>query len=206
MKAVPVSTFHKDTGEGFFAGVTKWGVAEVVTQSDSLGEVLVEAQEAGDGARDLHHLQGVRQAGAEVISVRGDKDLRLMHQPPESLGVYYAVTISLEVVAHPVRGLRGWPADARFAGPFRGREKKLHSTFRSVLPGPQAWRSARGSGALSRAKLGVPGAWARTWAETTRRTLSSSIFSTETSLIGRTVRFRSATRVSGGRGNESAAA
>src|ERR671916_1383303 len=205
-EAAPVSPFREDTSESLFASMTEGGVAEIVAEGDSLGQVLVEVQGAGDGARDLHHLQCVRQAGAEVVAIWGDKDLRLVHQTPEGLRVYYAVTVSLKLVAHPVRGFRDRSPEARFAGPLRGGEKGLYGAFWSVLAGLQAGRSVRGLGAMRRALPGVPWAWARTWAETTRRTLSSSLFSTTTSLIGHTTRFCRAARVSVGRGNESAVA
>jgi hypothetical protein len=44
----------------------------------------------------------MREASAEVIAIRRDKDLRLVHQPAKGLGVDDAVSIALELVAHPV--------------------------------------------------------------------------------------------------------
>ena len=58
--------------------MTEGGVAKIVAEGDGLGQVLVEVQGAGDGARDLHHLQCVRQAGAEVISIWGDTKTRVL--------------------------------------------------------------------------------------------------------------------------------
>jgi hypothetical protein len=49
----------------------------------------------------------VRQTGAEVIAVRGDEDLRLMHQATEGLGMDDSIPVSLEFVADPIQGL--WP-------------------------------------------------------------------------------------------------
>src|SRR5215213_2118118 len=205
-KAATIYPLHEDGGEGFFAGLPEGSVPEVVAKGDGLGEILVYAKRASDGAGDLHHLQRVRKAGAQVIAIWGDKDLRLVHQAPEGLGVYYAITVPLKLVSHPIRRFRDRSPDARFAGPLRCGEEVLLSTLGSVLLGPQAGRGVRGLRAARRAVLGVPGAWARTWEEATRWTLSSSLFSTVASLIGRTMRSCRAARVSGGRGNESAVA
>jgi hypothetical protein len=40
-KAATISSFYEDAGEGFFAGVPKGGVPEVVAEGDGLGEILV---------------------------------------------------------------------------------------------------------------------------------------------------------------------
>ena len=54
--------------------VTKRGVAEVMGERDGFREVFIEAEGAGDGARDLCHFNGVRKAGGEVVAHRGDED------------------------------------------------------------------------------------------------------------------------------------
>jgi hypothetical protein len=82
--------------------MSEGGVTEVVAEGDSLGEILVEAKGPCDGARDLHHLQGVREASAKVVAIRRDKDLRLVQQPAKGFGMDDAVSIALELVAHPV--------------------------------------------------------------------------------------------------------
>jgi hypothetical protein len=43
-------------------------VAEIVGQRDSLGQVFVEFQAAGDGTGDLGHFQGMRQPSASADS------------------------------------------------------------------------------------------------------------------------------------------
>src|SRR3954468_18625160 len=101
----------EDAGKGFFAGVAKGGMTEIMTEGDGLGKVLIKAQRTGDGTRDLHHLQGVGKTGAEVVAVRGNKDLRLVHQATEGLGVDDAVPVPLELVAYPVRNLRYRPSN-----------------------------------------------------------------------------------------------
>ena len=97
---------NENTGEGFLTGVTEGSMSKVVAEGDCLGKVFVEAQRPSDGARDLHHLQCVRQTGAEVVAVRGDEDLRLMHQAAEGLGVDNSVAVSLEFIPYSIRGLR----------------------------------------------------------------------------------------------------
>src|SRR5215208_6880504 len=76
----------EDAGEGFFSSVAEGGVAESV----------------GNGTGYLHHLQGVREACPEVIAIRGDENLSLMHEPAEGLGVNDAVPVALEDVADTV--------------------------------------------------------------------------------------------------------
>jgi hypothetical protein len=97
---------NENTGEGFLTGVTEGSMSEVVAEGYCLSKVFVEAQRPSDGARDLHHLQRMRQTGAEVIAVRGDEDLRLMHQTTEGLCMDDSVAVSLEVIAYSIRGLR----------------------------------------------------------------------------------------------------
>jgi hypothetical protein len=62
----------------------KWGVSEIVSQRDGLHEILVEMQRPRDGARNLHDFQRVRHAGAVMIPVRIQKNLRLAREPPEA--------------------------------------------------------------------------------------------------------------------------
>src|SRR5215216_5968840 len=83
----------EDAGEGFFSSVAEGGVAEIVAEGDRLRQVFVEAESSGYGTGYLHHLQGVREACPEVIAVRGDEDLSLVHEPAERLGVDNAVPV-----------------------------------------------------------------------------------------------------------------
>jgi hypothetical protein len=77
-------------------------MTEIMAQGYRLREVLVEPESPGDGAGDLHHLQRVCQPGAEMIPIRRDEYLGLVHQTPKCLGVYYAVTVTLKVAPHAV--------------------------------------------------------------------------------------------------------
>src|SRR5215472_4595937 len=73
----------------------RW-VADVVPDCDRLGEVLVQAQGPRDAPRDACSLERVRQAGAKMVALGIDEDLRLVAQPPESLRVDDPVTIALK--------------------------------------------------------------------------------------------------------------
>src|ERR687896_2348071 len=107
----------EDAGEGFFSSVAEGGVAEIVAEGDRLGQVFIEAESSGYGTGYLHHLQGVREACPEVVAVRGDEDLGLVHEPAERLGVDNAVPVALEVVAYTVGRLGPGAAYAVLYGP-----------------------------------------------------------------------------------------
>src|ERR687898_2108440 len=152
----------EDAGEGVFSHVAAGGVAEIVAEGDRLRQVFVEAESSGYGTGYLHHLQRVREACPEVIAIRGDENLSLMHEPAEGLGVNDAVPVALEVVADTVGRLGPGAAHALLYGPC-GRVVAKADT------------GSLGSHALRPARRGptrvFPGAWARTWERTTLRTL-----------------------------------
>jgi hypothetical protein len=76
--------------------MSKWGVTQVMSQGDSLGEVFVEIQSPSYSAGDLGDFKGMGQASHIVISEWSDKHLCLMFETPESLGMNNAVAITLE--------------------------------------------------------------------------------------------------------------
>ncbi len=78
------------------AGVAERRVPEVVREADGLGQRLVQAQRAGDGARDLRHFHRVREARAIEVALVVHEDLRLVDQAPERGGVDDAVAVALE--------------------------------------------------------------------------------------------------------------
>ena len=82
--------------ERVLAGVAEGRVAEVVGEGDGLGELLVEAEDAGDGAGDLGHLDRVGEAGAVVVALVLDEDLGLVLEPAEGRGMDDAVAVALE--------------------------------------------------------------------------------------------------------------
>ena len=82
--------------ERLLAGVAEGRVAEVVAEPDRLGQVLVEAERAGDRAGDPAGLQRVGEAGPVVVALGGDEDLRLVLEAAEGLRVDDPVAVALE--------------------------------------------------------------------------------------------------------------
>ena len=82
--------------EHALADVAERRVAEVVPEPDRLGQVLVEPERPGDGARDPARLERVGQAGAVVVALGRDEDLRLVLEAPERLRVDDPVAVALE--------------------------------------------------------------------------------------------------------------
>ena len=108
-----------ESAEGFhgaverpLAGVTERGVAEVVGEGQSLGEVLVETELASNSARDLRHLEAVGEPRAVVVALVKDEDLGLVHEAAEGGRVQDAVAVALEGAPRRAVGL-GVKAPAR---------------------------------------------------------------------------------------------
>ena len=101
--------------ERALAGVPERRVAEIVGERDGFGQILIKAQLARHGARDLRHLQRVRQPRAVVIALVEDEDLRLVGQAPEGGRMQDAVAVALERAARRALGLgaRGAHGSAR---------------------------------------------------------------------------------------------
>jgi hypothetical protein len=106
----------------------------------------------------------VRKACPEVVAVRGDEDLGLVHEPAERLGVDNAVPIALEVVADTVGRLGPGAAYAVLYGPCG---RIVAKTDTGAL-GSHALRPAPARRGPTRV---FPGAWAMTWERATLRTL-----------------------------------
>ena len=51
------------------AGVSKRRMADVVDQSQRLDQIDIQVERRGNGARDLRHFHGVRQASTEMVGV-----------------------------------------------------------------------------------------------------------------------------------------
>ena len=112
------------------ARVPERRVAEIVAERDRLGQVLVERQRAGDRARDLRHLERVRQPRPVVVALGREEHLRLVREPPKRLAVDDAVAVALELGAIRVErdrprraraSRRRRPRGARSAGALRPR-------------------------------------------------------------------------------------
>ena len=87
-------------------GVAERRVAEIVAESDSLAQILVEPQRPPDGARKARYLQRVREPGAVMVALRLEKDLCFVLETPERLRVRDAVGVALKACAHGVLFLR----------------------------------------------------------------------------------------------------
>ena len=83
-------------------------------------------------ARDLRHLERVRQPRAVVIAGRREEHLRLVLQPAERLAVDDAIAIALERRADRVFGLRPQPA-ARVGALRRLRREDLALALLELL-------------------------------------------------------------------------
>src|SRR5438552_4841 len=81
-------------------------MAEIVGQSDGLGEVFVEAELSGDGAADLSDLQRVRQSRAMMIVCRGDEYLCFVHQASKRRRMDHTIAVALVKGPKWVRFLR----------------------------------------------------------------------------------------------------
>jgi hypothetical protein len=78
------------------AGVCERRVADVMGQSQSLGEAFVEFQDAGDSTRDLGDFNGVCESIPKMVRESGGEYLGLVFEPTKGTSVNDAVAITLE--------------------------------------------------------------------------------------------------------------
>src|SRR5258706_5744445 len=71
-------------------------VAQVVTERDGFGQLLVQPQHFGDRARNLRDLERMREPRPVVIAGRREKHLRLVLQPPKRLAVDDSIAVALK--------------------------------------------------------------------------------------------------------------
>ena len=88
-------------------------VAEVVGQRQRLGQILVEAERAGERAGDLGHLERVGQPGAVMVALVVDEHLGLVREPAERGRMDDPVAVALEIAARRARRLGMEPPAAR---------------------------------------------------------------------------------------------
>src|SRR5690606_36362445 len=79
------------------AGMAERRMAEIMDERHAFGEILVKLQGTCKCPRDLRHLDGMRQARAEMIAVRADENLGLVLQAPESCRMDDAIAVALEL-------------------------------------------------------------------------------------------------------------
>ena len=145
--------------ERLLAGVAEGRVAEVVAEPDRLGQVLVEAERAGDGAGDPAGLQGVGEAGAVVIALGGDEDLGLVLEPAEGLRVDDPVAVALERRAQRAVGLLDARARRGIGRRRLGRRGTRSSQARTAIL--QRWRVGAPRGSILPSSGGAQAARAR---------------------------------------------
>src|SRR5262249_59063140 len=96
--------------ERSLAGMPEGGMAQIVSERQRLGQILIETERAGERARDLGDLEGVGQPGAKMIPFVEDEDLGLVRESAKCGGVDDAVTVTPEGVAGCAHRLRIEPA------------------------------------------------------------------------------------------------
>src|SRR5690606_8911062 len=101
--------------EHALTGVAEWRMAQVMAEGDRLGQFLVQSQHLGDAARNLRHLERVRQSRAVVVAGGREKDLRLVLEASKRLRMNDPVAVALEDGPDRIEGLRSQPAAARRA-------------------------------------------------------------------------------------------
>src|SRR5436309_9254005 len=82
--------------ESLFSSVSEWRMTKIVSQSDRLGQILVQTQCARDGARDAASLDRVSQPRAVVVTLRRNEHLGLVLEAPEALRMDDSITIALK--------------------------------------------------------------------------------------------------------------
>src|SRR5262245_14812936 len=160
---VEAAVVREQLVEDALAGVTEGRVAEVVREHDGLGEVLVEAQRAGQRARDLAALDRVREPVPIVIALVVDEHLRLVLEAAERARMDDAIAVARKCGAVGVLGL-GVEATARVGALLRVGGEPLALLLLRVGAGPEAhsssWRSTSWSAAREASSISSSGAGA----------------------------------------------
>ena len=78
------------------AGMAEGRMAEIVGERQRLREILVEAEHAGDRARDLRHLEAVGEPRAVMIAFVIDEDLGLVFEATKGRRVEDAIAVALK--------------------------------------------------------------------------------------------------------------
>ena len=110
--------------EGVFDGMAEGGMTEIPGEGDGLGEVFVEAEGAAEGAGEGGDLDGMGEAGTDVVAGAVEWNLGFVFEATKSGAVNDAFAVSLEFGAEVVRffGVFAAEAFATFGG--EGGEKK----------------------------------------------------------------------------------
>src|SRR5262245_57660462 len=118
-------------------------MAQVVRQRDGFGEIFVEAEGAGDIARNGSDFHRMRQAGAKMIAGAIEKDLRLIFEAAKRARVDHAVAIPL-VVSPPFGRVFFEFAAARVSTELGIRREDLPLAFFQLKARAGHWLAALG--------------------------------------------------------------
>ena len=88
--------FRADPVQGPLSGMSERRMSQIVSQSSSLDQVLIQAQGLGNGPGVLGDLQRMSHPGPVMVPVRIQKDLGLVLEPAEGLAVQNTVPVPLE--------------------------------------------------------------------------------------------------------------
>ena len=112
-----------------FTGMAKRRMADVVHQRERFGEIGIQLERPGHGARNLRHFKRVRQAIAEMIGKARGEDLRLRFEAAESARMDDAVAVARVIVAIGMLRLRDSGGRASGARPWR----RVRACFQLIL-------------------------------------------------------------------------
>jgi hypothetical protein len=135
-RVVPATARREVGRQRLLARVPEGGVPHVVAEGDGLREGLVERQRRRQRARDLHHLEGVRETRDVVVTLGVDEHLRLVLETTERLGVEDPVAIALECRAQVI-GWLGPHATAGVDGAEGCRRQAVQLLGLARLAGPE---------------------------------------------------------------------
>ena len=133
--AVPAHQFI----ERLLPRVAERRMPEVVRERDGLGEVFIQRERAGDGARDVGDLESVRESRAQMIAGAIEKYLRLVFQAAECAAVDdpSAVTLVFRAVRVGWLFMCATGCIAAFLRPWRERHAFLRFEFSLCSNHPQ---------------------------------------------------------------------
>ena len=76
-------------------------MANIMGQTQGLGQILIQAQRAGNRPANLCHLKTVGQADTKMVTIGGNKNLRLVAQAAKRDRMNDTVTVPLKNIAWP---------------------------------------------------------------------------------------------------------
>jgi hypothetical protein len=109
-------------GQHFLPRMPKRGMSQIVRQRDGFREIFVEPECSRDRPANRRDLDGMGQAGTQMVACPIQKNLRLVFHPSKRTRMDNAGAIALKFCAIGVSRLRVFPS-ARFPRFFRKRRK-----------------------------------------------------------------------------------